>query len=833
MGCGMKRWLAINRKQWLASGLLTGLALCLLSGCQPVFLTRDAFEDAHTPLLPKSIEEDHSPITDPITGMMPVPATVTTPDRPPRYLTLQEAIAIALENGHVSGRAGTGRGLVDDSFLQFTNPGSMNTQTERLRVLALNPAFANAAMEAAASRYDAVLAMTSSWNTTDAVQTGIFNNQSGQGANVGMGILKPLSSGGIASIGLTTTYNNLVSPPSGAFNVLNPLYTTRFHVGFEQPLLKDFGSINQLLQRVPSPTGQSIPGIGNFFTALNARQNALSSFVDRGSEGILISRLRFDQSRAEFERNVHALLVQAEVAYWNLYNKYGQLYSAEENLRVMHKTWQESYNLVKAGTAKPEDYYQVLGQYHEFRGERIRSLQEALEAERVLRGILGLPGEDGTRLVPITPPNMAEMKPDWDTSLQEALTTRPEIVLARDNLRYHQYLLSIQQNNLSPDLRAFMRYEPVGFGNTLQGDDTFIDGTGTERTTNAFRSLRRGDFADWQVGLNLIVPIGFRLEYAAIRGARLQLTQSYYLLRDQEEKTARVLQNHYQEMARWYKSIEAHRSERLGYLESLKTRDALIRAGKETPGKPAYLETQRRYAAALIKEYNAIAEYNNSIARFEWAKGATLRYNNVHISEGALPQCAQVRAVEYEKERSQSFVLLHRPDSLQQPGRHVVDKASDLPVIEVPEVKVETAPAPLPAPPAAPKLLPKVDEGNVPAKPTSLPRDPDPRWAPKPPNTEKHPEFKFAPTTPNRLPDQLEPAPKTLKPAAGPALQTSSAPASRIGTVTVEEPTPRFTQSASDNVESRERIIASTLTPPSSPNPVTVPNQQTLEYPRP
>ena len=38
------------------------------------------------------------------------------------------------------------------------------------------------------------------------------------------------------------------------------------------------------------------------------------------------------------------LLLNTEVAYWNLYNKYGQLYSAESNLRVIHKVWQETYN---------------------------------------------------------------------------------------------------------------------------------------------------------------------------------------------------------------------------------------------------------------------------------------------------------------------------------------------------------------------------------------------------------------------------------------------------------------------------------------------------------
>ncbi len=47
-------------------------------------------------------------------------------------------------------------------------------------------------------------------------------------------------------------------------------------------------------------------------------------------EGILITRIRFDQQRAEFERNVNQMLLNVEVAYWNLYGGYWTLYSREQ-----------------------------------------------------------------------------------------------------------------------------------------------------------------------------------------------------------------------------------------------------------------------------------------------------------------------------------------------------------------------------------------------------------------------------------------------------------------------------------------------------------------------
>src|SRR4029077_5751877 len=72
------------------------------------------------------------------------------------------------------------------------------------------------------------------------------------------------------------------------------------------------------------------------------------------------------------------------------------------------------------------------------------------------------------------------------------------------------------------------------------------------------------------------------------------------------------------------------------------------------------LEAQRLWADALRAEYQAIADYNNAMARFEYAKGTIMQRDNIVIAEGGLPQCAQVRAVEHERERSSALVLRER-----------------------------------------------------------------------------------------------------------------------------------------------------------------------------
>src|SRR5258707_15817522 len=99
----MKRWLSRAVEKIFAGCAATIVALVTLSGCQPVFMSADMYKDAHVPLGERP-EPSKDPYAPPASALTAAPPTVSNPERPPRYLSLQEAIAIALENGHVSSR---------------------------------------------------------------------------------------------------------------------------------------------------------------------------------------------------------------------------------------------------------------------------------------------------------------------------------------------------------------------------------------------------------------------------------------------------------------------------------------------------------------------------------------------------------------------------------------------------------------------------------------------------------------------------------------------------------------------------------------------------------
>src|SRR5207302_3486179 len=153
------------------------------------------------------------------------------------------------------------------------------------------------------SKFDAVWTTSANWSVTDQPLQGLNQFNNGTTAIVQTGLLKPLPTGGVAGITFSTQYQDLTRPPSG-LNLLNPAYTPRLQFQFEQPLLQGYGvEINQLRSAHPGSILTPFPTGGRV-------------------EGILITRLRFDQTRTEFERTVNYMLLNVEVAYWNLYDAY-------------------------------------------------------------------------------------------------------------------------------------------------------------------------------------------------------------------------------------------------------------------------------------------------------------------------------------------------------------------------------------------------------------------------------------------------------------------------------------------------------------------------------
>jgi outer membrane protein TolC len=706
--------------RWKSSLGVLALLLAATAGCkQRVFMPQEVFE-SYQWQVPNNLQTNPNVGADPTVPMTESPPTLYNVDRfRVRYLSLAEAIATSLEQGTVGQPSLLFPGIGLDNLVVFAGTGTSGS--DAIRTLALDPATVGAGIEIALSKFDANWVTNMTWTTTDqpigtSLQTFQAGGVTGSAATTAINqeqatfsstILKPLPTGGIAGItfSLPYTYTNLPAR-------VNPAYQPQLQFQFEQPLLQGFGvEINQLRPQHPG-------------SILSPQFNNPAPTT----EGILITRLRFNQQRAEFERNVNQMLLNVETAYWNLYGSYWALYSREQGLRFAFESWKIVGAQFQAGKASLADFAQAQGQYELFRAQRLQAMDTVLDNERQLRALMGVQISDGTRLVPADNPTLALFKPDWTTALDESWRHRPELYMARQDIKANQMRVMLAKNQLLPDLRLTATYDANAIGSRLDGS----------LPDNALKNLASNTFNDWQIGLRMVVPIGYRQAHGQLRQAQLQLARSYLVLQDQELKAERFLGLQYRRMSSAYEQIKANRAQREAFATQLRTRYEQYLAGRGT--LDILLEAQRFWADALSQEYQAIVTYNNALCGFEFAKGTILQFNNVQIAEGALPECVQARAVEHFRERTKALVIRQHaaPAGVMREGLEKagpINLTPQLPPMSLPQAWQDKPPIkdaePLPPPDWAPAPGEKV-RGPVEAKPEELLPEPTPGQPPGP-----------------------------------------------------------------------------------------------------
>jgi len=305
----------------------------------------------------------------------------------------------------------------------------------------------------------------------------------------------------------------------------------------------------------------------------------------------------------ETERNLNQILLNVETAYWNLYGSYYQLYSREQGLRFAYETWKITEAQYKVGRVSRAAVAQAEGQYDLFRSQRLAALDTVLDNERQLRAMLGMKIKDGTRLVPSDAPTLVEKKPDWKEGRRSAMKKRPELQMARQDVKLASFEAAITE------------------------------------------------------GLAEVIPLS-----DADRQAKLQLARANQVLKDQEFKTERFLNLCYRRISSAYFQIKAAKAQREAFGTQLQIRYELYKAGANEPGtgNPVtlnlLLEAQRFWAEALATEYQAIVTYNNALAGWEFAKGDIMKHAHVRLTDEAPDEDNMVRAVDREHKRTRQHV---------------------------------------------------------------------------------------------------------------------------------------------------------------------------------
>ncbi len=662
----------IRWKARIVGGLiaLTGLGL---AGCKhQLFLEPADWKEATRPNIPAALEtHPHEPIVPPNVQATIKPATPTDSKRQLRPLSLKEAFAIAIEQGNTGSGGGSNGFNGQDSLAlpQFNGRGTTGTDT--IKAFVLDPAITQAEVERSLSKFDARWISSMTWAKQDQATLSLqqsFSN--GDSAALTSTLAKPLPSGGMAGITLSMNYLNLASAPTNSqFIALTTSYTPRVQFIFEQPLLQGFGvEANQLLNAHPGSL--LIPG--------------LRPSGGQGSEGILVSRVRTEQARSQFDAQVNQLLFNVEQAYWNLYAAYYNKYAQEVGLEQSFGLYSKLEQRVRAGTGAPYLKEQAEAQYWLFRQQVINARQQVLEADRNLRGLLGMKSGDGTVFSPTDAPVKALFAPDIDTVYREALQSRPELMIARQELKARQLDLLNQKQQRRPDARFFTSYDVnalnAGLGSSLG-------------------NLGENQFNSWQVGLRLDMPLGFRDANALTRQSQLGLWKSYEQLRDSERKVYEGIVEAVRQMELSYATNSINEKRKDALKEVVRQQETRLGTipGEDFIGQlNGLIQSQRDLATAISEQYRGLANYNAALARLEYAKGTIQTYNNVNIAEGPLPDFVQKKAADHFRAVSAAIKVREHPADLlgvtppigMQPSQPMPGAPSNLPGLLPPPVSV-------------------------------------------------------------------------------------------------------------------------------------------------
>lgn len=519
---------------------------------------------------------------------------------PSLEMTLQDAVRQALTNRPVLRRAGTtfNARLAPQSVVTKYDPGITSASAQ--------------GTEAALSAFDAQYRQQLNWSNNDTPRNSqqAFGQPSVVEANSSLfnGELSKTTATG-ASFALRHVVNYRRSNQGVGngfdFRLFPSAFTGWLEAEWRQPLLQGAGTT---YNRIAGPNSR----VGQY-------------------NGVLIARINEDVSLAEFETGVIQVVADVEQAYWNLVTAYRLLDTTVKAREASLQTWQIQKARLDVGTGRADDEAQARSQYYQFDAQVKTALagQSGLyESEQQLRYLVGLPATDGSLIKPTTEPMDAKVVFDWRSSLAQALQRRVEIRQQKMQVQRRELELVAAKMNYRPRLDFLGQYRYQGIGDHL--------------VPGFYENIFDGNYQEWQAGIELTYPVGFRAAGSAVAHAKLNLKREHALLDQAEYQASHLLSNAARDVETRHELMETNYNRLQSDLNQV---DVLrIRYEQGSDSINFLLQAQRQVVNSATDFYRSLSEYNLSIRNFHREKGSLLAYNQVQMLEGPWDQGAELSA---------------------------------------------------------------------------------------------------------------------------------------------------------------------------------------------
>jgi outer membrane protein len=509
-------------------------------------------------------------------------------DAAPRPITLNESIALALEN----------------------NTG--------LRIQKLNPIAATARVRRAYAQFDPEAfgnvqkaRNNQLTNTVNVITSGNDFDIFFEETQWNLGARKTLLTGGRLTGQWT---NDRLSQDATFVNLLIPEYNTGLSLTLNQPLLRDFGWRFALL------------------------------IVD-------VAEIDEEQAFYEYRADVSVLVENVERAYWTYVLAIESVRVEERGLELAKELLRQNQGRFNVGALPRTAVLESEAEVARREADLVRSHALERIARDNLRALINArdPHVDSLLMIePADKPTVEAAEVNLEESLRTAYTERPELIAARLNVDGRAVERKIAENALLPRLDLVASIGTIGLGGNAVIPPTPLPGATPSAFTSSFANpqarggygrslelLTDGRFYQYLVGAQISIPIAnaaAKADYAQAKvnseGARLSLERL-------EEDVTREITESFNNLEAFLKAIEARRIARELAEENVRNQQARYDVGLATTKD--LIDFQDRLTQAERAEVDTLTGYNIELARFRFAQGTLLSDRSI-VLERAEPE---------------------------------------------------------------------------------------------------------------------------------------------------------------------------------------------------
>lgn len=329
-----------------------------------------------------------------------------------------------------------------------------------------------------------------------------------------------------------------------------------------------------------------------------------------------------------FRQQVIASIAQIEDAYYNLRAFQENVQVAQESLAAVQKLLDDTRKQEAAGILSRLDVVTADSEVAASQRDLIVAQTSLQEQETTLKQLLSKradPDLDAAAIVvtdPLPEPREADL-PQLEKALSTALTNRPELKEAANNLQNQGIAIQYAKNNMQPSLAVFGLYA----GSGLQGNSK-------TQTSGALSSLGQSfgaTYPETAVGLSFGASIRNRSAQADGIRSQLERNQMEVSLQNTRNQIRLQVQQSRIGLIQGKAQVEAAREAVRLALESRDAEQEKLREGLST----AYnvILKERDLVSAQYAEVQVEAAYANALVGLDQATGTTLEQNGIRLED--------------------------------------------------------------------------------------------------------------------------------------------------------------------------------------------------------